>query len=370
MRHWLLVVILVAGSASCSDDSQPAPGSGGQTDGSPSSQPSGPAATPELPDSIVESECRPGPGRSVQQLPDVIVDAVDVPPVLDDEGDVVIKEFTIPAQLVDAGCVIRFSAAGGCLGAVTITAATIPAATIPASVLPEAELPEGEIVEAEVFPEVIAPAVSRPAVSSPAVCQAKRDGELLTVSRAGAVREGFSRNGVARSGGSRGRQCDGSGCVPGVVVPTVRLEPVRLPDVDVDPGRLESRELPGAAEIDVLQGEGRVSYVTPSEVLFATDSARIRPEADDSLRAILQRIRSDFPRARLLVEGLTDNRASRSYNLALSRRRADSVAAWLVEAGFPADRLRARGLGEADPAVPNTSEANRAKNRRVVITVL
>ena len=366
---------LLVGAAACSGQTETDPGAGVPTD---SSSPgdtagtvgAGPSEPGPLPDAVVGADCRPAPGRRVTQLDDVRVDAVEVPPVLDEDGEVAIEGFTIPAQLVDAGCVIRFDAAGGCLGAVTITAATIPAATIPASVLPEAELPEGEVVDAQEFPEAVAPEVSRPASFSPEVCQAQQDGELLTVSRAGAVREGFSRSGVARSGGSRGRQCDGEGCVAGVFVPTVRLEPVRLPDVDVDPGRLESRTLPGASEVDVLAGEGRVSYVAPSRVLFATDSSRIRPEADESLAAILRRIRAAFPDGRLLIEGLTDDRASRRYNLDLSRRRADAVADWFVEAGFPGSRIRTRGLGEADPVVPNTSAANRAQNRRVVITVL
>jgi outer membrane protein OmpA-like peptidoglycan-associated protein len=285
----------------------------------------------------------------VTQLPDVVVPEVVVPPVTDD-GEELVAGFTVPAQLVDAGCVIRYDAPGGCLGAVEITSATIPAATIPGSALGDEELPA-----------VTAAAASRPGARAAQVCQVEEDGRLATVSRAGVVREGFSRDGVARPGTS----------VDGVVVPTVRLEPVRLPDVDVDPGRLERRDLPGTRDVGVLTGEGRTAYVAPSRVLFDTDQATLRPDAQAALDAIARRIRQDARNARLLVEGHTDDRGDETYGLRLSERRAAAVAAWLVsEAGFDRSRIRTRGLGETAPAVPNTSAANRQKNRRVVITVI
>ena len=47
-----------------------------------------------------------------------------------------------------------------------------------------------------------------------------------------------------------------------------------------------------------------------------------------------------------------------------------AVAVWLVRnAGFAAAHISAKGFGETAPAVPNTNDANRQKNRRVVITV-
>jgi outer membrane protein OmpA-like peptidoglycan-associated protein len=54
----------------------------------------------------------------------------------------------------------------------------------------------------------------------------------------------------------------------------------------------------------------------------------------------------------------------------LSERRARAVADWLVRsAKFRADLISTKGFGETAPAVPNTSDANRQQNRRVVITV-
>jgi outer membrane protein OmpA-like peptidoglycan-associated protein len=313
-------------------------------------------------------ECRPGAGRAVEQLPDVVVPPVVVPPV-EVEGRVVVEGFTIPGQVVDAGCVVRYDAPGGCLGAVEVTAATIPAATVPASVVEESALGDS-VVAPQTFAAITAPAVTAPAAYAPQVCRVERDGELATVSRTGIVREGVARDGVARSGGVRPGRCDGDDCVPEVRVETVRLAPVRLPDVDVEPARLRSRELPESRGLDVVTGSAQTAYVAPARVLFETDRAAIRPQAAAALRTIARRIRQGPPLGALLVEGHTDDRGDAAYGQDLSERRAEAVADWLVTvAGFPRGLLTTRGFGETAPVVPNTSVANRQQNRRVVITV-
>jgi len=325
---------------SCTGSDDPAEAGGARTAG---------AETP-LPTATISSECAAGEGRVVEQLPDIVVPAVVVPAVTDDDGDIVLDAFTIPAQLVDAGCVIRYDAPGGCLGAVTITGATIPAVTIP-----------GAEVGGRVFSEVTAPSVSLPSVKAERACQVEEDGKLATVSRDGIVREQLSRYGTARSGG----------IVDGVEIPTVRLEPVRLPDVDVDPARLARRDLPGQKDVMVMTGEGRTAYVAPSGVLFDTDQASLRPDATAALLAIARQIKAAAPGAHLLIEGHTDDRGDEAYGVTLSERRAEAVAAWLVNTGgFKRSLITTRGLGETAPVVPNTNDANRQKNRRVVITVL
>lgn len=362
----LAAVMLAACSASEGPSGPSAPSSASSApavaEPSPSPAATGPGGTPD--------ECAPGAGRDVEPLTDVVVPEVVVPPVVDAGGEVVLAGFTLPEQVVDAGCVIRYDAAGGCLGAVRITGVTIPEARIPAATLEEEVLDDGTLVPSRAFPEVVAPAVSVPAVSSPEVCQVRREGGLPAVTRAGVVREGFSRDGVARPGGTRPERCAGEDCAPAVEVPTVRIEPVRVPDVDVDPARLESRRLAGRPDVRVLTGERRVSFVTTGSVLFAFDRAEIRPGAEGSLRAVAQEIRSLDARSRLLVEGHTDDRGEDAYNLALSRSRARAVTRWLAGDGFDRQRISARGLGSTRPAVPNSSAANRARNRRVVITVL
>lgn len=313
-------------------------------------------APADLPTSVVAPECEDAPGRTVEQLEDVPVPATLVPAVLDASGEEVAPASEVPAQLVDAGCVIRYDAPGGCLGAVEVTAATIPAATIPGLEVTGVELPPATT-----------DTVTQPGDYAPEVCQLERDGRIETVSRAGVVREGFSRDGVARPGRTRPEQCDDDDCTPALEVPTVRLDPVRLPDVDIDPGRLESRTI--ARDVSVVSGEDRVSYVAPGSVLFELERAELQPAAAQALRTILDTI-APTAATRLLVEGHTDDLGSASFGRRLSQQRAQTVADWLVDQGLRRSQITVAGLGESAPAVPNTSEANRARNRRVVITVL
>lgn len=69
------------------------------------------------------------------------------------------------------------------------------------------------------------------------------------------------------------------------------------------------------------------------------------------------------------VRGYTDNEGDEQKNLQLSQQRAEAVVTYLVEQGIANDRLSARGFGEATPLVPNDTEENRAKNRRVQFAV-
>ncbi len=71
----------------------------------------------------------------------------------------------------------------------------------------------------------------------------------------------------------------------------------------------------------------------------------------------------------VLVEGHTDSRGAREANLALSRRRAETVRSYLVSRGYPADKIEARGIGQERPVAENVTAEGRANNRRVEIVV-
>jgi outer membrane protein OmpA-like peptidoglycan-associated protein len=71
---------------------------------------------------------------------------------------------------------------------------------------------------------------------------------------------------------------------------------------------------------------------------------------------------------RILIEGHTDNVGSAAGNLALSDARAAAVKAALVSGyGVDGGRITTQGFGDTKPAVPNTTAAGRAQNRRVEI---
>lgn len=67
----------------------------------------------------------------------------------------------------------------------------------------------------------------------------------------------------------------------------------------------------------------------------------------------------------LQISGHTDSVGSDSFNIKLSEKRAGQIRDFFVGKGISVDRLKVVPNGEASPAVPNTSDENRAKNRRV-----
>jgi peptidoglycan-associated lipoprotein len=70
------------------------------------------------------------------------------------------------------------------------------------------------------------------------------------------------------------------------------------------------------------------------------------------------------------IEGHADERGTREYNLALGERRATAVKDYLVAFGVNPSRVRTLSYGEERPAVPGSSEAAWAKNRRAVTVVV
>lgn len=70
------------------------------------------------------------------------------------------------------------------------------------------------------------------------------------------------------------------------------------------------------------------------------------------------------------ISAHTDDKGSDDYNNKLSQNRAESVVKYLTSKGIIAERLVAKGFGKTLPAVPNDSDENRAKNRRVEFKIL
>lgn len=110
-----------------------------------------------------------------------------------------------------------------------------------------------------------------------------------------------------------------------------------------------------------------------NSAFFDPGSARLKPEAMGLLTTISS-VLSSAGRP-VLVEGHTDDipiaTAQFPSNWELSTARATTVVRWMVERHYlPPSRLSASGYGEYHPVVPNTSPANRAKNRRVDVVVL
>jgi len=83
----------------------------------------------------------------------------------------------------------------------------------------------------------------------------------------------------------------------------------------------------------------------------------------------LAKILKQYPDINIEIAGYTDSDGSSEYNQKLSQSRVDTTKDRLISRGIPANRLVAKGYGEANPLVPNTSDANKQKNRRVEIKI-
>ena len=67
------------------------------------------------------------------------------------------------------------------------------------------------------------------------------------------------------------------------------------------------------------------------------------------------------------LEGHTDERGTREYNLALGERRANAVRDYMVVNGVSSGRIETVSYGEEDPVAMGSGEASWSQNRRVVI---
>jgi outer membrane protein OmpA-like peptidoglycan-associated protein len=106
----------------------------------------------------------------------------------------------------------------------------------------------------------------------------------------------------------------------------------------------------------------------PQDLLFAVDSASVRPDLRSDLSAVASSLLR-YPNSRIEVIGHTDNTGAAAYNQDLSQRRAVSVASVLRESGVPGARIAAFGRGEDQPIASNLTPEGRAQNRRVEIII-
>lgn len=105
-----------------------------------------------------------------------------------------------------------------------------------------------------------------------------------------------------------------------------------------------------------------------ADILFRFDKADLTPAGIKAVAAAADKIKARKVSGTIRVTGHTDNKGSPAYNLDLSKRRAETVAAALRKA-LPGITLTVAGRGEADPIATNRTDSGRAKNRRVTLTL-
>lgn len=162
------------------------------------------------------------------------------------------------------------------------------------------------------------------------------------------------------------------------------LEPERaeIRGVTSDPDRLQSRiaalqaNLPGggtvvrdvaivdkSASLDELCRTNFASAVS-EPVAFRLSSAELRTSSFAMLDKIVE-VASDCRARRIAIIGHSDASGSETWNLELSRSRAQAVADYLIRAGVDPRRLIVQGMGSAMPIADNSTAVGRSRNRRI-----
>ena len=163
------------------------------------------------------------------------------------------------------------------------------------------------------------------------------------------------------------------GYVTDVPVMDVEEDEVRPQDFEVAPG-----DVPRSAPLEsfivafdetaTASAEGAETTVAlASDVLFATDEFVLTAEAAARVDEVAGRIKEAAQEGEVVVVGHTDDVGSDAYNLDLSVKRAESVAARLGPALGSGFSVRTEGKGESEPVAEGTSSEARAANRRVEI---
>lgn len=146
---------------------------------------------------------------------------------------------------------------------------------------------------------------------------------------------------------------------------------VKLSEVPVEDktASASSSEASQSSVASVVSGKAGTQGVAPAGVnviYFDYDSFALKPEA----RAVLERNAAHLQankQFKVQLEGHTDERGGREYNLALGQKRAETVRRALTLLGVSDAQLEAVSFGKEKPAVAGADESAFAKNRRVEI---
>ena len=121
-------------------------------------------------------------------------------------------------------------------------------------------------------------------------------------------------------------------------------------------------------EVTQDQRTGNINLVMPGNITFAYDDATLNPSFTGNLNQLANTM-IEYGQTTITVAGHIDSIGSDSYNNNLSRQRAAAVANYLVSRGVPAYRINTIGYGKSSPIASNNTDAGRAQNRRVELTI-
>ncbi|MBD9484981.1 OmpA family protein [Pseudomonas sp. PDM14] len=136
----------------------------------------------------------------------------------------------------------------------------------------------------------------------------------------------------------------------------------------VDKQEAELRRSMEGTGVQVERQGDNIQLIMPGNITFATDSADIASNFYTPLNNLATSFRQ-YDQNSIEIVGHTDSTGSHSHNMALSQRRAQSVANYLQAQGVNAARVSTRGAGPDQPVASNANESGRAQNRRVEVNL-
>ncbi|MBW8182323.1 OmpA family protein [Shewanella nanhaiensis] len=133
------------------------------------------------------------------------------------------------------------------------------------------------------------------------------------------------------------------------------------------PAPIKTAQVEGGEVIKPLHLAEKKRISIEAETLFGFDSDRLNHT--QSLYEFVLQLNEVNKHGPVTVTAYTDNVGTKSYNLMLSKRRAESVKRYLISLGLAAESIALNWRGEADPIASNNTLAGRKQNRRVEICI-
>ncbi|WGK64758.1 OmpA family protein [Croceiramulus getboli] len=137
--------------------------------------------------------------------------------------------------------------------------------------------------------------------------------------------------------------------------------------MDKQAQRIEE-EIPGA-QVERVDDGIVVTFDENSGVYFATDKYNINQASQETLNK-LYNVLVEYPQTNVIVAGHTDSVGAASYNMTLSKNRAQAVTGYFTSRGLANDRFTTVWYGEDQPTATNETAEGRAKNRRVTLGIV
>ena len=128
------------------------------------------------------------------------------------------------------------------------------------------------------------------------------------------------------------------------------------------------QQMAGTGVTVTPNANGNIDLVMPGNITFAFDSASLNPSFRPTLDKLAATM-NEYNQNTITIAGHTDSVGNPSYNMNLSRDRANSVRNYLVSRGVASNRINVVAYGQTRPIADNNSDYGRQQNRRVELTV-